>query len=581
MLLSVGRRSRVLNEARPILRMRASQSVRGRVPWYSNWKLPMYPTGIARLSRTSSIRFDRSSRAMEFLAWSRLVLLSLVLLSALLTLFAPLRAVGAQAARPEGRTDARPDTKPVAPPTPAQPGVILPWLGGARLTTTLRSRGESWRWFDDGAAGRYAFGAILPRLTLALERPRFAWRLEAVAPTLVDLPDDAVRGAPLGQLGLGASYAAANDNRSTLANVLVRQAWVEWRPRAAAVRVGRFEFADGVERTVATPALATLKTSRIGQRLFGPVGFSHVGRSTDGASLRVGSGPVQGVVIAGRPTSGVFTARDGGHTLDVDLGYGALVTGGKLRRGGEYDLRLFDAEYRDRRGLVATDDRALATRQADSHALRVSTVGAHAVAVVPVGRVQFDGLLWGAVQRGTWGSLDHHASALAMEGGIQWPRVRWSPWLRAGAFHSSGDAQPGDAVHGTFFQLLPTPRLYARFPFYNAMNSEELFGQGTFKLTRTVSARTGLNVLRLSETRDLWYSGGGAFDGTGFGYAGRPSLGERSLGRIADGALEWKPNRWVSMEGYLGINWGNQVARRIYGTNGRGQFGYVEMTLTR
>ena len=33
---------------------------------------------------------------MEFLAWSRLVLLSLVLLSALLTLFAPLRAVGAQ-----------------------------------------------------------------------------------------------------------------------------------------------------------------------------------------------------------------------------------------------------------------------------------------------------------------------------------------------------------------------------------------------------------------------------------------------------------------------------------------------------
>ncbi len=88
-------------------------------------------------------------------------------------------------------------------------------------------------------------------------------------------------------------------------------------------------------------------------------------------------------------------------------------------------------------------------------------------------------------------------------------------------------------------------------------------------------------MLRLSQARDLWYSVGGAFDGAGFGYAGRPSLGERSLGRIADGALEWKPTRWVAMEGYLGLNWGNEVARRIYGTNGRGQFGYVEMTLTR
>ena len=536
-------------------------------------------TAFTRPARPSTIACERPRRVVCAYVWSSLALLALI----------PLLLAGAQDTRADSRAivraqvrgDIHDKEKPAKPPTAPQPGFALPWLGGARLTTALRSRGESWRWFDDGAAGRYTYGALLPRVTLALEHPRIAWRVEAVAPTLVDLPDDAVRGAPLGQLGLGANYAAANDNRSTLANVLLRQAWLEWRGRAGSARAGRFEFTDGVERTVASPSLASLKTTRIGQRLFGPVAFSHVGRSTDGVSLRIGSGRVQGMLVAGRPTSGVFTARDGGHTLDVDLGYGALVTGGKLRRGGEYDLRLFDAEYRDRRGLVATDDRALAARQADSHALRVSTVGAHAVAVVPVGTVQLDGLLWGAIQRGTWGTLDHRASAIAVEGGVHWPAMRWSPWLRAGAFHSSGDAKPGDAVHGTFFQLLPTPRLYARFPFYNAMNTEELFGQATVKPTRTLTARTGFNVLRLTDAHDLWYAGGGAFDRTGFGYAGRPSLGERSLGRIADGALEWKPNRWVAMEGYLGINWGNHVARHIYGTDGHGQFGYVEVTLTR
>lgn len=504
---------------------------------------------------------------MPTTAFARLGRPMLVLAAVVLV---PSRRAGAQSAPPA-----------VAPASPSTPGTILPWLGGARLTTTLRSRAESWRWFDEGPAGRYAFGAFLPRLTLSLERPTLAWRVEGIAPTFVDLPDDAVRGAPLGQLGLGASYAAANGNHPTLASVVLRQAWIEARSPAAAVRIGRFEFADGGERSVRSPALATLKAARIGQRLFGPVAFSHVGRSTDGVTLRAGSGRLQGVVTAGRPTSGVFTARDGGHSLDVDVGYGALVSGGRLRRGGEFDVRLFGVAYRDRRDLAAVDDRPAAARQADRRALRIASVGGHAVAVVPVGRAQLDGLLWGAVQRGTWGSLAHRAYATAAEGGVQWPTARWSPWLRVGALRSSGDARPGDAVHGTYFQLLPTSRLYARFPFYNGMNTEEAFGQGTFKLSRTITARGGVNALRLTERSDLWYAGSGAFDERGFGYSGRPSAGGRSLGRILDGSLEWKPARWIAMEGYLATNWGNDVARRVYGTNGRAQFGYLELTLTR
>jgi hypothetical protein len=40
----------------------------------------------------------------------------------------------------------------------------------------------------------------------------------------------------------------------------------------------------------------------------------------------------------------------------------------------------------------------------------------------------------------------------------------------------SGDGNPNDNTHGTFFQVLPTPRPYARFPFFNMMNNEDTFG---------------------------------------------------------------------------------------------------------
>lgn len=475
-------------------------------------------------------------------------------------------------------------TPPAAPASSTAPaaGVPVPGLGGARVTTSVRSRGESWRWFDGGDAGDYVFGATVPRIAIFLEHPRLAWRVEGVTPSFLGLPSDAVAAAPLGQLGLGGNYTAANSNRTSLTSVVLRQAWVEWRPAAeAALRAGRFEFSDGAERSAKTPAMTALKATRVSQRLIGPFGFSHVGRSTDGVSVRASRGSLGAMAMLARPTSGVFNAREAGRTLDIDLAYGALTSGGTVRASGETDLRLFGATYRDRRGVVATDSRPSSARQLDARDVAVSTVGAHAVMVVPVGSALVDALAWGAVQRGSWGALRHQGSALAVEGGVQWPKRRWAPWLRAGGYHASGDRTPGDQRHDTFFQLLPTPRLYARFPFYNGMNSEELFAQLTVKPAKQLVGRVGVNALRLAESGDLWYAGGGAFDDRSFGYAGRPSGGERSLGRVADGSIEWKPRRWLAIEGYLAANWGNAVAGRTYATSGRGRFGMLEVTLTR
>lgn len=516
---------------------------------YTNWKKPMRSTGYP-----IPIRRARARRLMVVLSASALP-----------------AATFAQSAPP-----AAPATS-----SASATGVPVPGLGGARVTTSVRSRGESWRWFDGGNAGDYVFGATVPRIAIFLEHPRLAWRVEGVTPSFLGLPSDAVAAAPLGQLGLGGNYTAANNNRTSLTSVVLRQAWVEWRPAGAALRAGRFEFSDGAERAAKTPAMTALKATRVSQRLIGPFGFSHVGRSTDGVSVRASRGSLGALALLARPTSGVFNAREAGRTLDIDLSYGALTSGGAVGTLGEVDLRLFGATYRDRRGVVATDSRPSGARQLDSREVDVSTTGAHAVLVVQAGSALADALAWGAVQRGSWGALRHHASALAIEGGVQWPKGRWAPWLRAGGYRASGDRTPGDERHETFFQLLPTPRLYARFPFYNGMNSEELFAQLTFKPTKQLVGRVGVNALRLAEPGDLWYAGGGAFDDRSFGYAGRPSNGERNLGRVADGSIEWKPRRWLSVEGYLAMNWGNAVAGRTYATSGRGRFGMLEVTLTR
>ena len=86
--------------------------------------------------------------------------------------------------------------------------------------------------------------------------------------------------------------------------------------------------------------------------------------------------------------------------------------------------------------------------------------------------------------------LDHRANALAAEGGYQLANVALKPWLRTGYFLGSGDRNPSDATHETFFQELPTPRPFARFPLYNLMNNEDGFAQLTLTPHRKLTEVT-------------------------------------------------------------------------------------------
>lgn len=165
------------------------------------------------------------------------------------------------------------------------------------------------------------------------------------------------------------------------------------------------------------------------------------------------------------------------------------------------------------------------------------------------------------------GTQKHRANAIAIEAGYQPKSSGLKPWFRAGYFRSSGDGDAGDNRHRTFFNVLPTPRIYARTPFFNQMNNEDLFVSAILRPVRG----------RLSNINDLWYSGGGAFSDVGFGYTGRPSNGKRNLGNLFDLSADHNLSPTQSLGAYIGHVAGSDVARGIY-SSGSLSFAYLEIT---
>ncbi|HWP41839.1 MAG TPA: alginate export family protein, partial [Blastocatellia bacterium] len=218
-------------------------------------------------------------------------------------------------------------------------------------------------------------------------------------------------------------------------------------------------------------------------------------------------------------------------------------------------------------------------RAADGENIRLTTFGGHYIAAIKAGSGTVDLLAWGAGQFGRWGSLDHRAGAVAAEGGYKFG-VRTSPWVRAGYFRGTGDGDPADGDHNTFFQVLPTPRIYARFPFYNLMNVEDVFVQLRLKPHDRVSLRGDIHHLRLSNPQDLWYVGGGAFQDQTFGYVGRPGGGRRGLGTVFDLSADISVTQTTVLTFYASGVHGGGVQQFIYpegGTNPVARFMYFEL----
>ena len=345
----------------------------------------------------------------------------------------------------------------------AQPAGSQPLkLGDITVSGSLRTRVESWDWFQGNANNDYTFPGSIARLSLSQSSKVLDWQIEFAMPFLLGLPDDAIAPGAQGQLGFGASYFAANHRDTNAGMVFAKQGFVRFKKlggvEGQSLKLGRMELIDGTEITPKDGTLAALKRDRIAHRLIGNFGFSDVGRSFDGVQYNLNRSKLNLTLFGGRPTRGVFQV-DGWGELNINVFYGALTgqLGGKESAG---EWRIFGLGYQDLRdGVLKTDNRPAPVRTADTAHINIGTFGGHYIHTIETRAGQFDALAWVALQTGSWGNLNQRAGAFAAEAGWQ-PRflARLKPWFRGGYDYGSGDKNAGDSTHGTFFQVLPTPQ---------------------------------------------------------------------------------------------------------------------------
>ena len=451
-------------------------------------------------------------------------------------------------------------------------------IGGVTFSGSIRERYEAWDFFTPTSGQNvYGFSGTQIRFGFSQTRSNLDWNIEFEAPVLLGIPDRAVRPAPQGQLGLGGSYFAANDNSSNTAFIFPKQAFVRFKGAHSSLRVGRFEFTDGNEVKPKDPTLVYLNSDRIAQRLIGNFGYSDVMRSLDGVQYTYANGPWNFTAVSAIPTRGVFQV-DGWGWVKTPVTYVALNRQADFG-SAKAEWRVFGIFYNDDRSILKTDNRATPAKTADlNNGIDIGTYGGNIIVAAPTSAGTFDLLGWGVLQSGRWGSLTQRSGAFSAEGGWQpnfAPRLR--PWIRGGYDYTSGDKNPADGTHGTFFAVLPTPRQYNRFPFFNAMNNTDAFAEVMLRPNKKLLIRSDVHGLWLTSSSDLWYSGGGAFQPWTFGFQGRPSNGHTKLANLYDMSADYKFGHGVSATLYFGWAQGGQVIKAIFPTNSDGALGFVEM----
>lgn len=463
---------------------------------------------------------------------------------------------------------------------------LLPdgWEQPVKLLAQARLRGELVDWFRPAASAqphvdpRYGFFGSRYRVGFSATWPSVEVVLLLQETVLAGVPDDAIAPPPAGPLGTGAVYF--QNTASTLQQEpFLKTGFVRLRRSGMAVTLGRFDLRGGLETVPANPALAFVKESRIAERLVGPFEFTHVSRSFDGALASYDRPSWNVTTFATVPTQGGFEISANPQIDDMVLA-GASVTGKRLPELAlPIDASAFYLFYGDARTTpVKVDNRPLAVREADRRPIRIHTIGSHALALVDAGPGSIDLLLWGTVQAGSWGDLEHRAWAWAAEAGYQLPALPAAPWLRVGWNRSSGDADPLDTTHGSFFQILPTARRYAQLPFFNLMNDDDVFAELLLRPLPQAIVRADVHHLALTESADLWYSGGGANNDRLFGYSGIPSGGSRELAWLIDLSIDARVFEWLGVGIYVGHGFGQSVVSATF--PGRDvTYGYLETTI--
>ncbi|MFP4157856.1 MAG: alginate export family protein [Opitutales bacterium] len=443
-------------------------------------------------------------------------------------------------------------------------------------------RHEVWDWFGD-SGDAYSFRFQRTRLHLAAQTSFLDAWVQPQYVSMWGLPDAAVP-AGKGPGGMGALYYLHNQERNPDSFGL-HQAWLRFKNLPGtdtSLTLGRMAHSSGLEHVNPQDGkkFNTLKSLRLGDRLLSSFEWSAFARAFDG--VRIDS-----TLPGGYPVSASwFQLTQGGWEKDFnasmeDLSVASVViTAPKGKLLPDTELQIFAHNYTDERNCTQrVDNTGLGTSQAD---IDIQAVGAHLLGLRPLAGGQWDYLLWGVIEGGDWYEQDHAAYALTAETGFQWTAAPLKPWLRVGYFMGSGDDDPGDGDHGTFFQMAPGTRKYQLFPYYDLQNNTSLYGQLLLFPRKDLTLRFDYALNRLTESNDRWYMGTGPTQEQGciFGYIGRSSGSDEALSREFSLMLNYEYDEHLSINLFYAHVWGDAVIENNYPDDSGADYGSIELTYT-
>jgi hypothetical protein len=456
-----------------------------------------------------------------------------------------------------------------------------------RVTGELQTSYEVWDYFRPATpslTSSYDLWEVRARLGLQFTSAYVDALVQGQYTGLYGLPSNAVAPPPIGALGLGGAYTSANNGSTSPDAVFLRQAYLNFKLSSlgltgASLKLGRFEFADGMEYKSNNEKFDGIKKNRIAQRLLGSNAV-YVQRTFDGFSSVYDNADFNVTATGVRPTQGGFNVQGQDEISKINVFYGAL-TAKKNVLLPNTEGRLFYTYYHDDRAIAAVDNRPAAKSPLlNQQPLALHTVGAHLLTLQNVGANSIDGLLWGAYQFGDWTNQQQSAWAFDAELGYQRTDLPLKPWLRAVYYTSSGDNNADDGHHNTFFSMLPSGRLYAKFPFYNLMNVQDAFVEFIVSPTDNTKITIDFHHLALANSNDLLYGGLGATSKSGvgtFGFNGKPSGGSSTIGQLLDVTLMYNINKDIFARLYYAHAFGGSVIENNYAAKTNADTAWIEL----
>jgi hypothetical protein len=440
-----------------------------------------------------------------------------------------------------------------------QAGTVLAAPPEVKPSYDLRLRWETFDTPQRNPSTDPTYDLYMLRFRAGLDVAWERWKLHGMlqAGGVANIPEN-------GAFAAGPTYFAANGRRRDVGVIGIAELYGAYEHDGLKLVLGRQPYADGMEVQTGVAHLDAVKRRRLSDRLIGTFEWPNTGRRFDGLSAGYGWESTHVAVFGFRPLGGAFESYDEAfEEIDDVTVYGATVTGrhGQWIPGSE--VRIFTVQYEDER-LV-------------SPGLSLNTSGASLL----LGNATSEVLLWGALQTGEWGSEDQEAWAFLVDLGRRFDNAPGKPDIHLAWEQSSGDTDPDDRDHGTFFNVLPTNhKFYGSMDYLAFQNLRDAYVEALFGVGPKLKVRTAFHDFALTEPTDVWYGGSGAFEEGSFGYAAR-SIGRpyssKNLGQELDLELTWPLPSGFELGVGGGHWWSGEAADAFFPRKQDGTWGYLQL----